>query len=239
MKLIDALELLITPYDNQESAKKIDFTWDITAYSKDYIWIQLDFINPWDISNDSQFDTLSVTFWGVEYFKSYQDKEVKFGTTLFWPIFRQISASEKQTVDSLDDILDVVWLGTMLLILPVITAGSLLPTWMFINSLQIIAHMVLVKTMMPGTVHYFLNKYLDWLRWYDGDFMEWLEGTFEFKRYDLDFGAYHALLKSCDYEHLFAQNMVIIIAVLLFLVLVWLIIVIKDLISRTTSASSS
>ena len=72
MQLINALELLITPDDiyNSEDVKKIKFTWDITAYSKNYIWMQLYFENPWDISNDSQFDTLSVTFWGVEYFKS-------------------------------------------------------------------------------------------------------------------------------------------------------------------------
>ena len=70
MKLINALEILITPNDKEESNEKIDFTWDITAYSRDYIWIQLDFINPWDISNDNQYDTLSLTFWGVEYFKS-------------------------------------------------------------------------------------------------------------------------------------------------------------------------
>ena len=92
MKLIDALEILITPDDLQENTKKIEFTWDITAYSRDYIWIQLDFVNPWDISNDSRFDTLSLTFWGVEYFKSYQNKEIKFGTTIFWPILRQITA---------------------------------------------------------------------------------------------------------------------------------------------------
>ena len=81
----------------------------------------------------------------------------------------------------------------MILIIPSITAGSLLPTWMFINSLQIIAHMVLLKTLMPGNVHYFLTKYLNWLRWYDEDFMEWIEdgSAFDLKKYDLDFGAYH------------------------------------------------
>ena len=65
MKLIDALELLITTDVKEEKAKEIKFTWDITAFTKDYIWIQLEFINPWDISNDSQYDTLSLTFWGV------------------------------------------------------------------------------------------------------------------------------------------------------------------------------
>lgn len=61
-------------------------------------------------------------------------------------------------------------LATLVLILPVITAGSMLPTWMFINSLQIIAHLALVKTMIPANAHYFLKQYLDWLRWYDSDF---------------------------------------------------------------------
>ena len=177
MKLIDALELLITPDDPNESTKNVQFTWDIIAYSKDYIWIQLDFINPWDISTDSQFDTLSLTFWGVEYFKSYQNKEVKFGTTLYYPIFRQVSASEKEVIDQLYSLLDKLFIGMMLMVLPVITAGSLLPTWMFINSLQIIAHMVLLKTLMTGNAHYFLLKFLDWLRWYDRDFIESLEGT--------------------------------------------------------------
>ena len=135
MKLINALELLITPDDKEGDAEKIDFTWDITAYSKDYIWIQLDFINPWDISDDTQADTLSLTFWGVEYFKSYQDKEVKFGTTLYWPIVRQVTASEREAVDLTNSILYPLWIGTMILIIPSITAGSLLPTWMFINSL--------------------------------------------------------------------------------------------------------
>ena len=53
--------------------------------------------------------------------------------------------------------------------------------------------MVLLKTLMPGNVHYFLTKYLNWLRWYDEDFMEWIEdgSAFDLKKYDLDFGAYH------------------------------------------------
>ena len=39
MKLIDALELMITPDDPHESVKNIEFTWDITSYSKEYIWM--------------------------------------------------------------------------------------------------------------------------------------------------------------------------------------------------------
>lgn len=124
----------------------------------------------------------------------------------------------------------MLWFATMLLILPVITAGSLLPTWMFINSLQIIAHMVLLKTVMPGTVHYFLNKYLDWLRWYESDFVAWLRDAFEFKQYDVDFGAYHALLQACSYEHLLGQNLILIFAFLLLCFAISAVLLIKDLV---------
>ena len=54
--------------------------------------------------------------------------------------------------------------------------------------------MVLIKTLMPGNAHYFLTKYLDWMRWYNEDIFKWLELHFEFKRYQMDFGAYHELL---------------------------------------------
>ena len=52
MQLIDALELLITPEDS-ENAKKVEFTWDMIGYNQDYIWLQLTFLNPWDISDDT------------------------------------------------------------------------------------------------------------------------------------------------------------------------------------------
>lgn len=97
MQLIDALEVLITP--ESESAKTVDFTWDLLGFNKDFIWLKLKFANPWDISDDTQYDTLTVTFWGVEYFKSMQGKEVKFGTTLHWPIVRQISPKVEETVE--------------------------------------------------------------------------------------------------------------------------------------------
>ena len=41
-----------------------------------------------------------------------------------------------------------------ILIMPVMTIGSLLPTWVFVNSLEIISHMILLKTVMPANAHY-------------------------------------------------------------------------------------
>ena len=44
-----------------------------------------------------------------------------------------------------------------ILIMSVMTIGSLLPTWVFVNSLEIISHMILLKTVMPANAHYFLK----------------------------------------------------------------------------------
>jgi len=61
------------------------------------------------------------------------------------------------------------------MVLPFASVGSLLPTWMFINTLQLIAHLPLLNSEMPGNAHYFLSKYLDYVRWYDKDFIEKVE----------------------------------------------------------------
>ena len=42
--------------------------------------------------------------------------------------------------------------------------GRLLPTWMFLNSLQLIVHTPLLATNMPSNLHYFLVRYLDMFR---------------------------------------------------------------------------
>ena len=52
-------------------------------------------------------------------------------------------------------------MGVMLL---VGMGGSLLPTFMFLNSMQLIVHTPLLATNMPGNLHMFLLKYLDMLR---------------------------------------------------------------------------
>ena len=64
------------------------------------------------------------------------NKEVEVGTTIFWPLARQFSS--KDEVEEIEEFSDSVsWLAILCLVLvaPVITAGSLLPFWIFVNSL--------------------------------------------------------------------------------------------------------
>jgi hypothetical protein len=98
MKLLDALEIKILP-DDPEVGKVVNFDWDILGYDTEYIYLQLYIKNPWEVSVDGQFDTITVTFWGTEYFKSISNKEVRYGTTLSHKLFRQISPTGGEQVD--------------------------------------------------------------------------------------------------------------------------------------------
>ena len=70
MQLIDALELVITP-DELEEEKRLEYTWEMVDFNRDWIDIQLIFKEPWNIDTNTEYDTLSVTFWGVHYFQSW------------------------------------------------------------------------------------------------------------------------------------------------------------------------
>jgi len=150
------------------------------------------------------------------------------GTTLFWPLTRQVLAEETAKIDKVHDLLSTLTIFSLVLILPVISAGSLLPTWMFINALQILAHMVLLKTLMPGNAHYFLKKYLDWLRWYDRGFIDYMQQTYDFRHSKLNEGAYNRILQVCDYEAFLAQNLLPVLVFLLIILVVWIVLSLRD-----------
>ena len=69
MQLLEALELIITPED-EERAVRLDFTWVVIDYNEDTVKLRLEFKNPAEVSQDMTFDTLSVTFWGVDFFRN-------------------------------------------------------------------------------------------------------------------------------------------------------------------------
>ena len=69
MKLVEALEVIIAS-ENSEENTKVEFKWEVVAFDKDYTTLNITFLNPWDISDGQNIDTLHLTFWGVEFFKS-------------------------------------------------------------------------------------------------------------------------------------------------------------------------
>ena len=90
MLLLDALELHMT--QDSDSDRKFDevedFAWDIIDFDRNYIRLQITFRNPENIGTFESIDYITVTFWGFEFFKSFQNVEVEFGTKLKWRILR-------------------------------------------------------------------------------------------------------------------------------------------------------
>ena len=121
-----------------------------------------------------------------------------------------------------------------LMILPFVGIGSLLPTWMFINALQLLAHLPLLNTAMPSNAHWFLNEYLNMVRWYDEDFIKNADEKYEFNKYDISEGHNHELLRACNYEHLFIHNMYIVFIGISIICVMWGILAIKDLVGKYT-----
>ena len=62
-----------------EAAEK-NFVWDVIEFDKDFIRLQINFENPSDIDTLDSKDYITVTFWGIEFFKSFQGVEIEFGT---------------------------------------------------------------------------------------------------------------------------------------------------------------
>ena len=99
---------------------------------------------------------------------------------------------------------------------------------MFINALQLLAHLPLLNSGMPANAHYFLTKYLDLVRWYDEDFIKNMGDSLGIKKYDVEYGSFHELLKACGYEHLISYNMLLVFTGLFLISLVWIIMAAKD-----------
>jgi len=93
MLLLDALEVkMVQDSDTDLISDNVEhFEWTVIDFDKDHIWLQINFNSPDNIGSFKSKDYITVTFWGVEFFKSVQNVEVELGTKLKWPILRQLS----------------------------------------------------------------------------------------------------------------------------------------------------
>ena len=68
-------------------------------------------------------------------------------------------------MEKITNIVDIVMFAVFLSLLFFLGINArLLPTWMFLNSMQLIVHAVLLSTSMPSNLHYFLWHYLNLIR---------------------------------------------------------------------------
>lgn len=113
------------------------------------------------------YDNVSITFNDAgNTFVSDNGKVVNFGETIEWsmkPLVKNSVIAGLQTLGHL-------WVSLILIaiavsfFLAVFFEGSLVSTWMLINSMQLIAHVPLIANRLPSNAHYFLLNLLSVVR---------------------------------------------------------------------------
>ena len=107
--------------------------------------------------------------------------------------------------------------------------GRLLPTWMFVNSMQLFMHTPLLSADMPANLSYFMNHYLSMLRFksesIDNSIEAWMKDK-GLENYNLatnEDSSFSYLLNDCGYKHAVTRNLVIVIFMAMVLALITLI----------------
>ena len=81
--LLDALEVkMVKDAETGETSDLKSFEWDVIGFDENFIWLQIDFENPDNVGKFSSNDYITVTFWGIDFFKSFAGVEVQFGYQL-------------------------------------------------------------------------------------------------------------------------------------------------------------
>lgn len=125
-------------------------------------------------------------------------------------------------------------------LLVICCAGPLLPTWMFLNSMQLIFHVPLIKSDLPAHAHFFMVDYLTKLRLHfdwTNELADSMLGSPAAQDYDVieQNTFYTTQIKDCGYHYSFLSNLFAMICISLLIMAVWLLLLCKDCAFRTFS----
>ena len=104
--------------------------------------------------------------------------------------------------------------------------ARMLPTWMFLNSIQLIIHSALLSTNMPSNLHYFLFHYLNLFRLnpeaVDLEMEIWQResGQIDYELANRDDEYFSSVLGMCGYKHAFSRNLLIVLCLSLVLLII-------------------
>jgi len=97
--------------------------------------------------------------------KSASGKQVSFGTTISWKLPPLVPVEAKNRIETVAS-LWIVLICIALVISIVLAAfkGSLVSTWLFINTMQLIAHIPMIAGKLPANAHYFFLNFMSLAR---------------------------------------------------------------------------
>lgn len=146
-------------------------------------------------------------------------EQIPFGSEVYWEFSRQMNLNDFNSVDSTLSFSHGLLITAIIFItILVLSGGSLIPVWMFINSLQLCAYVVLIPTKLPGNAHHFLLNHLEILRLHFFGLGEWLSSLSNTSKYldaqqalDEQVEYYTPLLYTCGYSFSLLPNLILVI----------------------------
>ena len=151
---------------------------------------------------------------------------MKQGMTLTYPIMRQFpSGSSPDTVEGFSDAFCFFAALCLILVIPVFTTKAIEPVWVFLHSLQVITHLILLNTLMPANAQLFLRNLNDIVRWHDPNQEGFVAPEAEQKQFEHQGGTgpYTTVFISAGYSNFFVANLssfLIVIAIVLVIAMV-------------------
>lgn len=228
-EVFEAIEIKLssTEFDDLEP---VNVEWSLQSFTGQEAEIQMDLDKLRRDKIDTEiYDNMSITFNDASgTFVSENGKGINFGESIQWSLKPLVKKSMTIGIETLGNF----WLSLILISLTIsfflaIFSGSLVSTWMLINSLQLIAHLPLIANRLPSNAHYFLLNFLGLVRFNFASItaqIDTISGSMdEAKLLNSGDGFYNAHLRSNGYHFSFFRNMMLLLSMICIIGLVWII----------------
>jgi len=174
------------------------------------------------------YDSLQITFNdAIGQLKTNNDKQVNFGEKLDWKLPPLVSKNTYAQVESIGNLwLSLICIGISVALFLAIFKGSLVSTWIFINSLQLIAHVPLISGKMPANANYFFLKFMGIARLNIESFNCLLDTVatklIDYQLIEDEKSFFTAELHSYGYRFSFVRNLLTVLCIAALIGLVWI-----------------
>lgn len=164
--MYEAIEIMLSSTENEE-IEPISIDWSLKSFNGKQAQLQMDLESIRDYNQNSEdYNTISISFNDAAgNFVSENGKGISFGQTIEWTVQPLVKKSVTDNIQALANLwMTLVVLALVISFFLAVFQGSLLPTWMLVNTLQLIAHVPLISSKLPSNAHYFLLNFLGVVR---------------------------------------------------------------------------
>lgn len=174
------------------------------------------------------YDNLSLTFKDASGKLEFDNgKQINFGEQITFKISPLVEEEKISSISAVANLwLAMIWVAVSISVIFACYEASLVPTWMFVSTFQLIAHVPLVAVNLPSNAHYFLLTLLNLARFNIDGLNSAIEDISsqmsDFESLEDESSAFNDLLFNYGYRVSFARNVLFGLCLIGVTALVWL-----------------